>query len=49
FKLQLETLLKDRSKFPGDKYTCKETIINISIKQSHQRGLKKRFKGVEID
>jgi hypothetical protein len=42
-------MLKDEDKWPGDKYTCEETIIDISIERSRQRGLKKRFKGLEID
>ncbi|KAK2022207.1 hypothetical protein LX32DRAFT_508560, partial [Colletotrichum zoysiae] len=42
-------LLKDENKFPGDTYTCEETIVDISIERSRQRGLKKRFTGLEID
>ncbi|KAK3371034.1 hypothetical protein B0T24DRAFT_304724 [Lasiosphaeria ovina] len=42
-------LLKDEDKFPGDTYTCEETIIDISVERSRQRGLKKRFKDLEID
>ncbi|OHW97266.1 hypothetical protein CSPAE12_04062 [Colletotrichum incanum] len=34
--------------FPGNTYTCEETIIDISIERSRQRGLKKRCKGLEI-
>ncbi|KAK4236845.1 hypothetical protein C8A03DRAFT_16546 [Achaetomium macrosporum] len=49
FKTRLETLLKDKDKFPGDVYTCEETIIDISIERSRQRGLKKRFNNMEID
>ncbi|KAK4096624.1 hypothetical protein N658DRAFT_489813 [Parathielavia hyrcaniae] len=49
FQARLEALLKDEQKFPGDKYTCEETIIDISIERSRQRGLKKRFKDLEID
>ncbi|WYZ38365.1 hypothetical protein EsH8_III_000279 [Colletotrichum jinshuiense] len=49
FKTRLETLLEDKGKFSGDEYTCEETIIDISIERSRQRGLKKRFKGLEID
>ncbi|KAK3897805.1 hypothetical protein C8A05DRAFT_47693 [Staphylotrichum tortipilum] len=49
FQARLEALLKDEQKFPGDKYTCEETIVDISIERSRQRGLKKRFKDMEID
>ncbi|KAF8848067.1 hypothetical protein BDZ45DRAFT_555830, partial [Acephala macrosclerotiorum] len=42
-------LLKDDDKFPGDSYTCEETIIEISIERSRQRGLTKRYKKLEID
>ncbi|KAK4148502.1 hypothetical protein C8A00DRAFT_47649 [Chaetomidium leptoderma] len=49
FQARLEALLKDEQKFPGDKYACEETIIDISIERSRQRGLKKRFKDLEID
>ncbi|WQF77118.1 hypothetical protein CDEST_02132 [Colletotrichum destructivum] len=49
FEPRLEALLKDKNKFPGDKYTCEETIIDISVERSRQRGLKKRFEGLEID
>lgn len=49
FQARLEALLKDEYKFPGDTYTCEETIVDISVERSHQRGLKKRFKDLEID
>lgn len=49
FQARLETLLKDDDKFPGDSYTCEETIIEISIERSRQRGLTKRYKKLEID
>ncbi|KAH6623189.1 hypothetical protein F5144DRAFT_623218 [Chaetomium tenue] len=35
--------------FLGDTYACEETIVDISIERSRQRGLKKRFKDLEID
>ncbi|KAH8749368.1 hypothetical protein F5883DRAFT_581376 [Diaporthe sp. PMI_573] len=49
FEPRLTALLEDEDKWPGDRYTCEETIIDISIERSRQRGLKKRFKGLEID
>ena len=49
FQARLESLLKDEDKFPGDSYTCEETIIKISIEWSRQRGLTKRCKKLEID
>ncbi|KAK2061324.1 hypothetical protein LY76DRAFT_614430 [Colletotrichum caudatum] len=49
FESRLAILLKDDKKFPGDTYTCEETIVDISIERSRQRGLKKRFPGLEID
>ncbi|OBR02107.1 hypothetical protein CH63R_14408 [Colletotrichum higginsianum IMI 349063] len=49
FEPRLAMLLKDENKFPGDTYTCEETIVDISIERSRQRGLKKRFTGLEID
>ncbi|KAH9231409.1 hypothetical protein K456DRAFT_1790676, partial [Colletotrichum gloeosporioides 23] len=49
FEPRLALLLKDENKFPADTYTCEETIVDISIERSRQRGLKKRFKGLEID
>lgn len=36
-------------RFPGDTYTCEETIIEIAIERSRQRGLTKRYKKLEID
>ncbi|KAK1973983.1 hypothetical protein LZ30DRAFT_765014 [Colletotrichum cereale] len=42
-------MIFDENKFPRDKYTCEETIVDISIERSRQRGLKKRFTGLEID
>jgi hypothetical protein len=49
FQERLERLLKDEDKFPGDSYTCEETIIEISIERSRQRGLTKRCKKLGID
>ena len=49
FQARLESLLKDEDKFPGDSYTCEETIIEISIERSSQRSLTKRCKKLEID
>jgi hypothetical protein len=49
FQARFESLLKDEGKFPGDIYTCKETIIEISIERSRQRSLTKRCKQLEID
>jgi hypothetical protein len=49
FQARLESLLHDEDKFPRDIYTCEETIIEISIERSHQRGLTKRYKKLEID
>jgi hypothetical protein len=34
FQARLENLLQDENKFPGDIYTCEETIIEISIEWS---------------
>ncbi|KAH8742463.1 hypothetical protein F5883DRAFT_610325 [Diaporthe sp. PMI_573] len=39
----------DLDRWPGDKYACEETNIDISIERSRQRGLKKRYKGLDID
>jgi len=44
FQARLESLLKDEDKFPRDIYTCEETIIEISIERSRQRGLTKQYK-----
>ncbi|KAH8800845.1 hypothetical protein F5884DRAFT_809026 [Xylogone sp. PMI_703] len=41
--------LKDEGKFPGDAYTCEETIVEISIERSRQRGLTKPCKKLDID
>ncbi|KAF6783012.1 hypothetical protein CSOJ01_15944 [Colletotrichum sojae] len=49
FEPRLAILLKDEDKLPGDSYTCEEAIVEISVERSRQRGLKKRFKGLEID
>jgi hypothetical protein len=52
FQARLESLvneIKDEGKFPGDTYTCDETIIEISIERSRRRGLTKRFKKLDID
>jgi hypothetical protein len=49
FQARLESLLQDDDKFPGDTYTCEETIIEISIERSRQCGLTKRCKKLEID
>ena len=49
FQARLESLLQDEDKFPGDNYTCEETIIEISIERSRQRGLSKRFPKLQIN
>ncbi|RDL36560.1 Uncharacterized protein BP5553_05912 [Venustampulla echinocandica] len=49
FQARLESLLQDEDKFPGDTYTCEETIIEISVERSRQRSLSKRFKKLEIN
>ncbi|KAI9765131.1 MAG: hypothetical protein M1840_007838 [Geoglossum simile] len=49
FQARLESLLQDEDKFPGDTYTCEETIIEISVQRSRQRGLSKRYKKLEIN
>ncbi|KAL0929587.1 uncharacterized protein CTRU02_215486 [Colletotrichum truncatum] len=46
---QVRAILNDDKTFPGDLYVCEKTIINISISSSRQRGLKKSFKGLDID
>lgn len=46
---RLEDLLQDKDKFPGDAYMCDETIIEISIERSRQRGLSKRYKKQDVD
>jgi hypothetical protein len=42
-------MLKDEDKFPGESYTCEETIIEISIERTRQRGLRKQCKNLDID
>jgi hypothetical protein len=49
FEARLESLLNDEDNFPGDSYTCEETIIEISVERSRQRGLTKRCKKLDID
>ncbi|KFZ18368.1 hypothetical protein V501_01260 [Pseudogymnoascus sp. VKM F-4519 (FW-2642)] len=52
FQARLESLMKemkDEGKFPGDIYTCDETIIEISIERSRQRSLTKRYKKLAIN
>jgi hypothetical protein len=49
FQERLEILLTDEIKFPGDVYTCEETIVEISVERSRQRGLTKRYKKLEIN
>lgn len=49
FQSRLESLLKDKDRFPGENYTCEETIIEISIERSRQRGMTKRCQKAEID
>ncbi|OCK74576.1 hypothetical protein K432DRAFT_437915 [Lepidopterella palustris CBS 459.81] len=39
----------DEEKFPREIYTCEETIIEISIERSRQRGLSKRFPKLQIN
>jgi hypothetical protein len=43
FQARLESLLQDEDKFPEDIYTYEETIIEISVERSRQRGLSKRY------
>lgn len=38
-----DNYLKDEGKFPEDKYTCEETIIEVSVEKSRRRGLTKRL------
>jgi hypothetical protein len=45
----LKALLQDEDKFPGDIYICEETIVEISIERSRQRGLSKRFPKLQIN
>ena len=49
FEARLESMLKDEDKFPGESYTCEETIIEISIERTRQRGLRKQCKNLDID
>ncbi len=49
FRPRLETLLDDKEKFPGAKYTCEETNVVISVERNRQRGLTKRFHKLDID
>jgi len=49
FETRLETLLQNEDKFPRDIYICEETIIEISIEQSCQCGLSKRYPKLEIN
>jgi hypothetical protein len=49
FRKQLDNLLQDKRKFPGDRYICEESSITISIERTRGRGLTKRFKGPTID
>jgi hypothetical protein len=43
------TRIQDEDKFPGDTYTCEETIIEISVEQSSQCGPSKRYKKLVIN
>ncbi|KAH6661717.1 hypothetical protein B0J14DRAFT_622130 [Halenospora varia] len=49
FHPRLDNYLKDEDKFPEDKYTCEETIIEVSVEKSRRRGLTKRCQKLEID
>ena len=49
FHPRLDNYLKDEDKFPGDKYTYEETIIEVSVKRSRRRSLTKRYKKLEVD
>jgi hypothetical protein len=49
FEARLKSLREDNDKFPGDHYTCEETIIEISIERTRQRGFKTPFKNLQID
>ncbi|KFA51017.1 hypothetical protein S40293_10156 [Stachybotrys chartarum IBT 40293] len=46
---RLESLLKDEDKFPGNSYACEETVVDISIERSRQRGISIRCKELDID
>jgi ribulose kinase len=49
FQARLKSILQDKRKFPGDTYTCEETVIDISIERASRRGLADRCKPCEID
>jgi hypothetical protein len=49
FHPRLDNYLKDEDKFPEDKYTCEETIIEVSVEKSRRRGLTKQCQKLEID
>ena len=49
FEARLNSLREDNDKFPGDNYTCEETIVEISIERTRQRGFKTPFKKLQID
>lgn len=49
FEARLKSLREDNGKFPRDNYTCEETIIEISIERTRQRGFKTPFKKLQID
>jgi hypothetical protein len=46
---RLDNYLKDEDKFSQDKYTCEETIIEVSVEKSRRRGLTKRCQKLEIE
>ena len=49
FHPRLDNYLKDEDKFPEDKYTCEETILEVSVEKSRRRGLTERYPKLEID
>jgi hypothetical protein len=49
FEARLKSLREDNNKFPRDNYACEETIIEISIERTRQRGFKTPFKELQID
>ena len=49
FEARLKGLQEDNDKFPADNYVCEETIIEISIERTRQRGFKTPFKNLQID
>lgn len=49
FQARLENLVKDKDKFPDKSYACKETINEIYMVRSCQRGVTKRCQKTEID